>query len=711
TLQPGVIHAVVVGPSSASAAYVAEVTPLNSGVTAGLVRSTILPERNCTDWNDVLRLQTSDSDPPIDINVRVYSTEGFPLVTSFTTTLSPGVLHGFTLGESSVDRGYLVDVTPLGAGSDGQTLQAKNVQPEFNGSTWYDVLRVQTSESDPALSVRVDVYALDGQPVVSSLSATLQSGVLHGFYLSSSSVQRGYVAEITPTANISQGFQRIVTQPESDGSTWSDVLRVQTNSGGEDLPVQIRVYGLDPSAIVAKHVTPPLASARGHAVAGATEGSLCRAGDLAGPGGLRPASAQTTGHPLAVYYAVPSDVPFDPAVLARIKRSTADIQAWYQCATGGMTWQLAFPETVLVFYGTHTRDYYVNNGNWWGSLFDEMGAAGLPIWSSGTITAVWAHGAGWWAGAAQWCGGECGMALLGVELFPEFNNPAFSGGSCPSGSGPAEWPCTPDGAFAHELGHTLGLPHPADVAELAAVANHSIMQTHWNYPDYAGIGDLPWGLLTPERQIVRGNPFMHDGVSVRQVHPDCDIVNLPASCEVPHAAFAQSNILGVNTFTAASTSSGAIAHYWTYGDFSSSQGTYGYHPYSMPGQYTVRLRVVGDNAAMDEATSVFTATFTTGVDPQASTPAVRLGAPRPNPFGGSTAIKILLAQGGVVDFAIYSVDGRRVRTLAKGYRSAGETEFHWDGLDAKGQTLPTGIYLARLKTAGKVFATKMVMAR
>jgi hypothetical protein len=165
---------------------------------------------------------------------------------------------------------------------------------------------------------------------------------------------------------------------------------------------------------------------------------------------------------LEVFYVVPSNVSFNQNVLERIVPATLDLQAWDQAAADGLTWELAFQKVVRVYHAKQTREFYRDNGNWWGSLLGEMANEGLPIWSPGMVTAIWAQGAGWWAGGAQGCGVDCGIALLGVEIFPDFNDPAFSGGQCPSGQGVAAWPCTPVGAYAHELGHALGLPHPAE---------------------------------------------------------------------------------------------------------------------------------------------------------------------------------------------------------------------------------------------------------
>lgn len=312
---------------------------------------------------------------------------------------------------------------------------------------------------------------------------------------------------------------------------------------------------------------------------------------------LEPAKG-TLNFDLAVFYVVPAGISYDVAVHRRLIEATVKIQEWYRCATGGLTWTFAYPETVQVYYGLQTREYYRNNGDWWGSLPGEMSAHGKPIWTSGTVTAIWAQGAGWWAGAAQWCDGNCGLALLGVEAFPEFNNPLYSGGNCPGGTGGAAWPCTPDGAYAHELGHTIGLPHPADISETAAVAFHSIMQTHWNFPSYAPPDESPWGLLTREISLIQSNPFMKALPSLQVTYSDCDIVNLPLVGAAPVSSFRYQGA-GNLAVKFTSTSQGASRSWWAFGDGSDSHSSNPTHTFPSNSDYLVRLRVMNSDGMGD----------------------------------------------------------------------------------------------------------------
>ena len=90
--------------------------------------------------------------------------------------------------------------------------------------------------------------------------------------------------------------------------------------------------------------------------------------------------------------------------------------------------------------------------------------------------------------------------------------------------------------------------------------------------------------------------------------------------------------------------------------------------------------------------------------------------------GGNAVAEYALVQGSgdpwgsladvrAIDLAVYSVDGRRVRTLARGQRAAGRHEVSWDGLDAAGSPLAPGIYLMRLAAGDVVTSGKIVRVR
>jgi hypothetical protein len=86
-------------------------------------------------------------------------------------------------------------------------------------------------------------------------------------------------------------------------------------------------------------------------------------------------------------------------------------------------------------------------------------------------------------------------------------------------------------------------------------------------------------------------------------------------------------------------------------------------------------------------------------------------SPAPNPAVGEATLTFALAQAGDAELSIYSVDGRRVRTLARGRHDAGAHHTIWRGEDDAGRTVPPGVYWARLKTSNLTFSRRLVFLR
>jgi hypothetical protein len=88
-----------------------------------------------------------------------------------------------------------------------------------------------------------------------------------------------------------------------------------------------------------------------------------------------------------------------------------------------------------------------------------------------------------------------------------------------------------------------------------------------------------------------------------------------------------------------------------------------------------------------------------------------LFAPAPNPGRGARTLSFALAQSGDVDLAIYSVDGRRVRTLAHGAFAAGTYHLTWPGDDELHRAAAPGLYFVQLVTGGKRYSRTLVHLR
>ena len=100
--------------------------------------------------------------------------------------------------------------------------------------------------------------------------------------------------------------------------------------------------------------------------------------------------------------------------------------------------------------------------------------------------------------------------------------------------------------------------------------------------------------------------------------------------------------------------------------------------------------------------------------PTASPPAPLAGptlAAYPNPFNPRTTLRGVLGVAGHASLRILDVGGRVVTTLFEGWREPGELSVAWNGLDANGETVSAGVYLAALNTPEGVFRSKLVILK
>jgi hypothetical protein len=83
----------------------------------------------------------------------------------------------------------------------------------------------------------------------------------------------------------------------------------------------------------------------------------------------------------------------------------------------------------------------------------------------------------------------------------------------------------------------------------------------------------------------------------------------------------------------------------------------------------------------------------------------------PNPFNPTTTIRFELATAGPARLVVYDVGGRRVRTLVEAGLGAGPHEAIWDGRDAAGHAVASGLYWARLESAGQSAVRRLALVR
>jgi hypothetical protein len=83
----------------------------------------------------------------------------------------------------------------------------------------------------------------------------------------------------------------------------------------------------------------------------------------------------------------------------------------------------------------------------------------------------------------------------------------------------------------------------------------------------------------------------------------------------------------------------------------------------------------------------------------------------PNPFNPSTTIRFYLPARARVSVDVFDVSGARVARLAEGVYDAGPHGVTWDGTDAAGTRVGSGVYLYRLQAGTRSLTRKMIVVK
>ena len=88
----------------------------------------------------------------------------------------------------------------------------------------------------------------------------------------------------------------------------------------------------------------------------------------------------------------------------------------------------------------------------------------------------------------------------------------------------------------------------------------------------------------------------------------------------------------------------------------------------------------------------------------------------PNPFNPETWIPYDLAQDAKVHIHIYNLKGESIRQLSLGFRTAGTYRTraraaHWDGRNAAGELVASGVYFYTLQAGGVKATRQMVILK
>ena len=83
----------------------------------------------------------------------------------------------------------------------------------------------------------------------------------------------------------------------------------------------------------------------------------------------------------------------------------------------------------------------------------------------------------------------------------------------------------------------------------------------------------------------------------------------------------------------------------------------------------------------------------------------------PNPFNPETSIRYSVKEPGRVRIGVYNLKGQLVKTLVDGSLNAGKYKVIWNGLDASGRGVASGVYLYRMESPGYTKTLKMMLMK
>jgi flagellar hook assembly protein FlgD len=70
-----------------------------------------------------------------------------------------------------------------------------------------------------------------------------------------------------------------------------------------------------------------------------------------------------------------------------------------------------------------------------------------------------------------------------------------------------------------------------------------------------------------------------------------------------------------------------------------------------------------------------------------------------------------LNEAGIVSLKVFDLAGRKVTTLVNEIKAAGMHQAMWNGKDALGNAMPSGMYFYRIEANGKVQTKKMQLLK
>jgi hypothetical protein len=123
------------------------------------------------------------------------------------------------------------------------------------------------------------------------------------------------------------------------------------------------------------------------------------------------------------------------------------------------------------------------------------------------------------------------------------------------------------------------------------------------------------------------------------------------------------------------------------------------------------VRFLGARGAAANGAAVTLQSFDIGEGPIGLGTRYTLEDNWPNPFNPTTTIAFTLPRTSTVRLRVYNIRGQVVKTLMDGELGGGRHTVQWDGTDAAGRKVATGIYLYTLEAGGFRASKKMLLVK
>lgn len=127
------------------------------------------------------------------------------------------------------------------------------------------------------------------------------------------------------------------------------------------------------------------------------------------------------------------------------------------------------------------------------------------------------------------------------------------------------------------------------------------------------------------------------------------------------------------------------------------------------GSYRADLLIANNAGAIVTVPITLTVAGPTPVDTPA--PALQLGRNYPNPFNPRTSIQFSLPEAMDIDLSVFDLRGHLIKILHRGAMPAGNHTLVWDGTDAGGRSVSSGMFLCRMVAGDRVLKQKMLLMK